>query len=175
MKKVTLTQRRWLISLHLLFVVALLGHVIDMILLLLRTSSANSADALLSIYNNVSFLGEAVGPISAVGTVITGVLLCICTNWGLFKHPWIIVKLILTPVVIVIGAVGINKWTSQAIEIISNIGLKALETPDFITISQKLVIALSIQLILLVFMVIISVFKPWGKKKGAKTSENTRG
>lgn len=84
-----------------------------------------------------------------------------------FKNPWIIVKNLLTPIVIIIGDLGINNWVTKAIDIISNEGLKALQNPVFISNDQKLMIGLVIQIIFLTFMIIISVFKP---KKGKRLS-----
>ena len=60
-----------------------------------------------------NFMGEYVIVPAAVFSVITGVLLCSFTDWGFFKHYWVMAKQIVTLILIVVGSVWLGPLTKQ--------------------------------------------------------------
>jgi hypothetical protein len=68
---------------------------------------------------------------STIGTVVTGILLSVWTNWGLFRCRWIIVKEILTILSIGLDVVGMYFWTLKAAALTSAEGLNTLQNPAF--------------------------------------------
>ena len=103
----------------------------------------------------------------AVGAVITGVIYGIKTNWGFFKYKWITVKWILGILVIIIGTFILHPI---ALDILYNTESLSEENykiflNDWRLDIVTLQIMATIQAIALIFLIIVSVYKPWMKKK----------
>ncbi|WP_028776018.1 hypothetical protein [Shimazuella kribbensis] len=165
MKRITVVERKWWLSFHLLFVVGLLGHIMAFLVLSIATLINPNFTTLNASYIGMHFMEKSLVPISALGTVITGIYLSVRTKWGLFDFYWIIVKEILTVISIAIGILGIKFWTLKAITILADKGTQANADPVFVVNNEYLFIGILINFISLTAMVIISVFKPWGQQK----------
>ena len=103
----------------------------------------------------------------AVCAVITGIIYGIKTNWGFFKYKWITVKWILGVLVIIIGTFFLHPI---ALDILNNTASLPEEnykkflndwSPDI----GMLQIMATVQAVVLFFLIVISVYKPWMKKK----------
>lgn len=105
----------------------------------------------------------------AILTVITGIVYGAFTNWGFFKHRWIIVKWILSIFVIIIGTFYFNPKTNRCLEIADQMRDGAFNNSELISNTEIGFYGTFGQVAILVFLVIISVFKPW-KKKNIKTN-----
>ena len=53
---------------------------------------------------------------AAFGALLSGVLLGLLTPWGLARHWWVLVKLVLTVAVIVFSTLGVGVWVLESIE-----------------------------------------------------------
>lgn len=161
--KMSITQRKWILTAHLLFMVAWLGMAFCVFVLGVIAARTGSAD-LSRIAYSFMLIFDGVPPRAGVGTAITGVLLGVFTNWGLTKYYWLIVKELAT-----IGLILLGFWIHFNIEdaaaIVSAKGLRALQDPTYHSTSWMIVLASLTQVILLSSIVAISVFKPWGKRK----------
>lgn len=116
-------------------------------------------------YISMHVLAETSVRASTIGALVTGILLSVLTQWGLFKYYWIIVKEGLTLLSIVLGPIGMYFWTLKAVTLTSAEGLSALQDPVFSVNSGQLWIGITLQIISIVAMFVISVFKPWGQRK----------
>ena len=103
----------------------------------------------------------------AICAVITGIIYGFKTNWGFFKYKWITVKWILGILVIIIGTFVLHPI---ALDIVSNTESLPEENykiflndwrPDIVTLQ----IMATIQAVALIFLIVVSVYKPWMKKK----------
>jgi hypothetical protein len=168
MKKLTLPQRKWLLIIHLVFVAIWFGDTMVFLILSIIGASTVDENILKASYSSMHLIANTSGKASIFGTVITGILLSVFTHWGLFKYKWIIVKEALTIISIGLGLVGIYYWTLKAFTMVSTEGLEAMQNQVFITNNYQLYIGIILQIISLLSMIIISVFKPWGKRKQAK-------
>ena len=95
----------------------------------------------------------------ALTSLTTGIVQALGTKWGLFNHYWIAVKLFLTVVSTILLLLHMQP--------ISSLAVSATETPFSYTESSSQIIDLikkaGAAIIALLFIVTISVFKPWGK------------
>ena len=103
----------------------------------------------------------------AVCAVITGIIYGIKTNWGFFKYKWITVKWILGILVIIIGTFILHPI---ALEILYNTQSLPEENykiflNDWRLDIVTLQIMATIQAVALIFLIVVSVYKPWMKKK----------
>lgn len=96
---------------------------------------------------------------STIGATVTGILLSIWSKWGLFRYYWILVKEGLTLLSIGLNFWGMYRWTLEALTLKQENG-----TGEFFVVEAELWTGILLQIISLVIMYVISVFKPWGKR-----------
>jgi hypothetical protein len=164
MNKLTITQRRWLLSLHLCFIAALFGVTMGLLVLSIAAVQTAKADVLKACYISMKIL-EILFPISALGSLFTCVLLSVLTKWGLFKFRWLLVKQILTIITIAFGIAGIKTWISKGGSLLSSDAADSIHNTAIVANSRYLLIGMIISILPLIAMIIISIFKPWGQRK----------
>lgn len=101
----------------------------------------------------------------AIGCLITGLIYGIWTRWGLIKHKWVAVKLVLSIAQILFGTFVLGPWVNGNVLISGAIGVLALADPVFNSNMHNTLIWGPVQLFFLLFMVVISIFKPWKAAK----------
>lgn len=168
MKRLSLSKRKWLLILHLLFSAIMLGVSIVFLILSITAANTNNVGVLKACFSSMHVLAKTSVRASTIGTVITGILLSVLTQWGLFKFYWIIVKEGLTLLSIILGPFAMYTLTLKAVTLTTNDGINALINPAFTVNKWQLWIGIILQIISLVSMFVISVFKPWGQRKKKK-------
>ncbi|TDQ39805.1 hypothetical protein [Aureibacillus halotolerans] len=169
MKKLAITPKRWLLTLHLLFAGILLGVSVTFLVLSITAATTNDQSVLLASYTSMHTLATSAVRASTIGTVVTGILLSIWTKWGLFTFYWIIAKEILTLISIGLGIVGMYIWTLDAMSMTTEEGFSAMQNPAFQINQIQLFSGIFLQIVSLVAMFILSVFKPWGQRSIKRT------
>lgn len=169
MRKLTLQQRRILLLLHLIFASIMLGGQATFIILALTASVTDSADTLRTCYDVMHLLADTSVRASTIGTTVTGILLSVFTSWGLFRYYWLIAKEVLTLVTIGIGFVGLYAWTLRGVRLSAAPVMNAWAEPVFTVNHAWLWIGILLQTISLLLMFILSVWKPGGKVKAARS------
>jgi hypothetical protein len=155
--------RKWLLTLHLLFSGIMLGVAVVFLVLSIAAATTKDDSVVQACYTGMHVLSKTAVRGSTVGTVVSGVMLTVLTQWGLFKFYWIIVKEGLTLLSIALGPFGMYFWTLKAVELTSAKGLVAAHSPAFIVNSEQLWTGIILQTMSLAAMFVISVFKPWGR------------
>ncbi|WHZ05677.1 hypothetical protein QNH48_14040 [Neobacillus sp. YX16] len=159
MKNLSINQKKWWLSAHILFSAIWLGVTVTFLILSISVLMTNDSQVIKAYYTSMLQMEQTAGRASLIGTVITGLILSLFTKWGLFKFYWIITKEILTFICMVLGFICIYYWT------INGIHLSEQSISDqFIANHYQLMVWIIIQVILLAILFIISVFKPWGKR-----------
>jgi uncharacterized membrane protein SirB2 len=165
------TFKQLTVLVHILTSVGLFGMTIVSVALATIASATNSDPAIRrAVLQILETLDQVLLPPTALGALVTGVVLSIGTHWGLFNHFWILTKLVLTVAVIVTGATVIKNAVSASIGVITR--------PDFATpgggvLGSPLFILLtmySLHLALLGAATAITVFKPWGMTPHARAA-----
>ncbi|MDR2199346.1 MAG: DUF2269 family protein [Deltaproteobacteria bacterium] len=116
------------------------------------------------------FVDDLVIVPGALGSLVSGVLICSLTGWGFFKHPFVAVKLVLTVLLVLSGVFFLGPHLNAQPELIAGAGLPALEDDAYRTHRFSSILGGSLQILALLFTLSISTLKPWGKK-GAKTEK----
>lgn len=62
----------------------------------------------------------------AIGSLLTGLLYSLFSNWGFFKHNWLTFKWIVTVTAILFGTFFLGPWETAMMEISGKIGLASL-------------------------------------------------
>lgn len=168
MKKLGNKSRMYIKAIHIFFIATWLGGAIAMLLLPVGnvlitgekfTQGFNFALKIINVFVIIP---------GAIGSIITGLIFSIFTNWGFFKNRWITVKYILTSIAILIGAIWVGPLIEDMIRLSSAKGFVRSQNPNYLFVEKKYLIIHLIQTIMIVYMIFISVLKPWKKTKSNK-------
>ena len=165
MKKIGMTPKKWLLTLHILFSAIMFGVTITFLILSIAAATMTDEGVLKASYTSMHLLAKTSVRASTIGTVVTGILLSLLTHWGFFRYYWIIAKEVLTIFSIGLGMVGIYLWSLKAFTITTAQGMQSVQNPDFLVDRTSLFIGIILQIVSLIAMFILSVFKPWGKRE----------
>lgn len=162
-----LNQRKksLLVAIHVIAVASWIGGTMGMLLLGLYLQSAENGEQLAYTLASMEIIDENLLKYPALLTLLTGVLLSVWTQWGLTKHYWIVIKLVLTIVTILLGILFLNDWTASLAHFIEDSGLAALQNERFRSTWLSIIMMGSFNLLSLLLMVFVTYFKPFGKIK----------
>lgn len=165
MHRLTVTQKKWLVAAHVLSSIAWVGPAFCYIVL--ATLAATTLDPHLphAIYAGMRTLAQWLVLPAALLTLVTGLMLSLLTNWGLFKWYWIIVKVIVTPLAIGLETFALDSVLDKAVAITAAPASALLLDPNFVSMKGQMFQALIPHLITMSAIVVISVIKPWGQRK----------
>ncbi|MGE7759938.1 hypothetical protein [Peribacillus sp. NPDC097895] len=158
MKHLSLTQKKWWLTAHILFSAIWLGVTVTFLILSISVLMTKDIGIIKAYYLSMLQLEQTAGRVSIIGTVITGFLLSILTKWGLLKFYWIIFKEIITLICMALGFLFIYFWTLKGLN-----DYKLLSDAFFVN-HYQLMTGVILQIIFLTALFIISVFKPWGQR-----------
>ncbi|WP_020667134.1 hypothetical protein [Amycolatopsis nigrescens] len=143
------SKRKLLVVLHVLTSVSGVGAVLAELLVLAGAVSQTDPagqDAALRFAEQVVY---SVGiPLLTVGVVV-GVLSALTSPWGLFKHTWVLKKLLLTLVNLAVPVLVV--------------GPRVTEVADGSLAAWLVFGGLGVQLLLFVLATVLSVYKPKGR------------
>ncbi|NTV92442.1 MAG: hypothetical protein HGA72_03935, partial [Chlorobiaceae bacterium] len=89
----------------------------------------------------------------------------IFSNWGFFRHNWLTFKWIVTSIAIVFGTFFLGPWETAMMDISGKIGLASLQNPDYLYNQQMNLIFGTLQVMVLIITIFVSIFKPWKSSK----------
>ncbi len=93
-----------------------------------------------------------------IGSLLTGIVQAFFTPWGLIKHWWIVVKLILT-----IGCtILLLLHTNQISYLAQTAAQSVLTNPELVGLRMEIMVKAAAAVIVLIAITAISVYKPWG-------------
>ncbi|WP_239696803.1 hypothetical protein [Paenibacillus oryzisoli] len=160
-----MTKKKWMLSLHIVFAAIMLGTCVTFLILSITVASSSDSGLILSCYKAMHVLAGTSVRASVIGTIVTGVLLSLGTHWGLAKYNWIIAKEVLTVVAVIIGPIGMYIWTLKGISLMTDVGAESAYQGAYVSNMFWLFIGIGLQLLSLIAMYLLSIFKPWGKRK----------
>ena len=170
MRKLTAGQMAWLKVFHLLFVGAWIGGQMSFILIqnvkyqLALPAHQYGIIAALKAIDDIVIIG------GAVGCLFTGLVYSLATSWGFFKYRWVTVKWITTVLLILFGTFFLGPWINEMAYISANEYASALVNLNYLYDEKMNTAWGSIQFGINIFLVIISVLKPWKRLKIQKAS-----
>ncbi|GJD15646.1 hypothetical protein RIVM261_006020 [Rivularia sp. IAM M-261] len=163
--KLKVQQKNWLLSFHIVSASIWFGTAFCSLALAFYYQNWANGNELHAINAARNLMGELIIVPSAVSSLVSGLLLCSFTVWGFFKHRWVIAKQILTMMLIIIGSVWLGPWTKQATSISATERLQVLQNPTYVSIRDAVIVGGAVQTLVLVLIIVISVLKPWGRRK----------
>ena len=92
-------------------------------------------------------------------SLLTGLIQALGTHWGLFKHWWILVKLILTVIATLILMLHV-----QPISYLADVATQqVIAHDDLRNLRIRIIADAAAAILVLVAITTVSVYKPWGK------------
>ena len=171
MAKLKANGLKWLKGFHLIAVSSWVGGAVSLILLYFLKIGVIEGNVLYGINQSIHHVDMAVVVIpGAFGCLLTGLIYSSFSNWGFFKHSWMIFKWSVTIAAILFGTFFLGPWETNMMEISGKIGLSALGDPGYLYNEKMNLIFGSIQVLVLMTTIFISIFKPW---KSIKTKKKT--
>lgn len=163
MKKLGAGGMKWLKILHIISVALWFGGIISLIAL--RSGlDLSSFDEVYATYNSMRLIDETLIRNGAQGILLTSIVYSIWTNWGFFKHRWVAVKWVVFIAQMVLGIAFLNVWVGGNVALLISEKSAALSNPIFLHNHLLIQYGTISQVILIVFLICISVLKPWKKK-----------
>ncbi|MDR0436731.1 MAG: hypothetical protein LBH22_00360 [Bacteroidales bacterium] len=138
------------------------GIALCMLIFVVRPQSG---DELYMLYRILQLIDYYLIIVGAIGCLVTGLIYSIWTNWGFFKYSWVAVKWILLILQILVGTFILGPAVDNNVIIADQLRDAAFLDPVFLNNIQTTQIIGTIQTLLLLFVIVISVQKPWKKKK----------
>jgi len=169
--KLNLKARTWIKCFHIFFASAWVGAAICMVLLTLAKRRPVSGDEIYAVNASLKILDDYIIIPAALGSLLTGLLFSCFTNWGFFKFNWITVKWFFTVASILSGTFFLGPWNNTAVSISYTERLFSLDNPVYLHCKLMLSIFGVLQAAVLIFLVFISVLKPWGNAKQGRRAK----
>ena len=163
MNKLGAKTQRWLKSVHVSFACLWVGGAVT-INLMNFIMTASDGMQLYGIILSMKFVDDFVIIPGAIGSLLTGLIYSLFTNWGWFKHNWIIVKWIINLTGVIFGTFWLGPWLNSLPPIVKTEGLEALANTTYLHNQDMLYCWGTLQAATIVFALFISVLKPWKKK-----------
>ena len=90
--------RKFTLAAHLVFAVGWIGTVVAYLALGVAASASEVGQTVRSAWIAMELVGWYVIVPVAVASLLTGVVMAAGTNWGLFRHYWVVFSLVLTAI-----------------------------------------------------------------------------
>jgi len=159
--------RKFALTAHITFSVGWLGAVIGFLALVVATLTSQDAQAVRATFIAMELIGWfAIVPL-ALASLLTGLVMSLGTKWGLFRHYWVLIKLLLT-----ILATIVLLLNMQTVSFLADIATKT-GSADLSGLWGELLHAGGGLLVLLVTM-ILSVYKPRGMTQYGRRKQHNR-
>ena len=154
--------RQFLIFLHVAVSVGWMGAGAANVVLALTAAYTPAADVRRVCYVMIEQIDVFVVIPLAFAALISGVLLCLVTPWGLTGYWWVLAKLVLTVAVIVFSTFGLGVWVEESVM------ATTASTADS-EVARPLAYGAVVNIVAFLFMTWVSVVKPWGRAPWART------
>jgi hypothetical protein len=164
----TPSLRKFALTAHITSSVGLLGSIAAFLALSVAGLASQDAHIVRAAYLAMDLIARFVIVPLAFASLLTGLIQSLGTPWGLFRHYWVLVKLLLTAFATIVLLVKM--------ELISYAARLATETvlsrPDLRATGIELAVHAAGGLLVLLVPAILSVYKPWGSTPYGKRTQH---
>ena len=151
---------------HLAVSVGWIGAVAAYVALDVTVATGESAEVLRASYLAMELIARAVIVPLAITSLVSGIVVSLTTRWGLFRHYWVVISLVLTA-----AAVGILLREIQVISHLAAVAGDPATSPDELRgLGSTLVHSIGGLVVLLVVLV-LNVYKPRGLTRYGRRRE----
>jgi len=151
--------RKLALTTHVTFSAGWLGAVVAYLALAIAGLTSHDVSMVRAAYLSMELIGWFVIVPFSLAALLTGLVQSLGTQWGLFRHYWILGKFLLTT-----GATIVLLWHMQAVSRMSGVAAETTlsSSADFRALRIQLVVHAAGGLLVLLAATTLSVYKPWG-------------
>lgn len=165
--------RRAALALHLSVSVGWIGAVAAYLALDITASTASDPDRLRAAYVGMQTIAcDVILPL-AVASLITGLLMSLGTRWGLFRHYWVLISLVLTALAVVVLLLEI-----QTIDHLAGVAADRSTTAEQLRALGGTLLHSIGGMVVLAVVLVLNVYKPrgvtpYGWRRSQQTESHT--
>lgn len=150
--------RKFVLTAHITFAVGWLGAVAAFLALAIAGLTSQDAQTVRSAYLAMELIARFVIVPLSFAPLLTGPILSLGTPWGLFRHYWILAKLLITILSIIILQVHMSP-----ISLLADTAAKTtLFSANLHRMQVQMVVASAAALLALLVVTTLAVYKPRG-------------
>ncbi|MFI2609247.1 DUF2269 domain-containing protein [Kitasatospora sp. NPDC018619] len=157
--------RKALVVLHVVASVGWLALMLCLLTLAVAALTTADADRLRTAYRAMGLLGDALVLPLGLLTFLSGVVLGLGTSWGLFRYHWVSVKFWLTLGALAASVLALTDRLHEAVRAADAHPTGPITVAELGFVRYNTVIVPAVALTLYLAIVILSVYKPWGRRK----------
>jgi len=166
----TASIRKLALTAHITSSVGWLGAVAGFLALAVHGLTIQDAQLVRGFYLAMWVMGWYVVVPLCLASLATGLIESLGTQWGLFRHYWVLTKFILT----VVSTLILFGFTQT----LSHIGVLAADTTmpidELRSLSQSPILHSGSGLLVLLVNTTLSVYKPWGRTRYGRRKQDER-
>ena len=162
--------RKLALTSHVTFSVGWLGAVLTYLVVAIAGLTSLDPQLVRATYLSMQVMAWFVIVPFAIAALLSGLVQSLGTEWGLFRHYWIIAKLALTMVGTAILLLHAPRVTEMAMRAADS----AIASGDHRSQRIALVVHAAGGLAMLLTVTTLSIFKPWGKTRYGRGEEGSR-
>jgi hypothetical protein len=160
--------RKFALTTHVIVSVGWLGAVIAYLPLAITGLTSQDAQMVRAVYLAMELIGWFILVPLSCTALLTGLVQSLGTQWGLFRHYWVLVKFLLT-----VGATTILLLHMPTVSRISGVAAgKILSGADPGVLRIQLVVHAVGGLLVLLMTTTLSVYKPWGMTRYGRRKQH---
>lgn len=149
--------RKFMLTAHVTFAVGWLGAVAGFLVLAIAGLTSEDAQMVRSSYLAMELIARFVIVPLSFAPLLTGPILSLGTPWGLFRHYWILAKLLIT----ILSTIVMQAHMQPIIYLAGTAARETLSSADH-RLQIQMVIAASAALLALFTATTLGVYKPRG-------------
>lgn len=150
--------RKLALTVHVTASVGLLGAIVAFLALAIAGLASHDTQMVRAAYLAMAVIARLVVTPLALAALATGLIQSLGTPWGLFRHYWVVIKLLMTLLATAVLLVKLD-LIDQAARLASE---TILPTADLRAVGLQLVVHATGGLLVLVAPAVLSVYKPQG-------------
>ena len=154
----TPSLRKFALTGHVGISVGLLGAVASFLAISIAGISSQDTHLVHAAYPVMDLVARLVIVPLALATLVTGFIEALCTPWGLFRHYWVLAKLVITGFATIILLVKL-----ELVAYAANLATQAIPSEASLRLAGMELVAHSAAGLLLLFVpLVLSIYKPRG-------------
>ena len=160
------TYHKSLKLIHHIFSISTLGGLICILALLLARDSVVPVTYIRSIDYIIFFILDLIVSYAFLAVIVTGLFISLFSHWGFLKNHWIIMKITIS----VILLIQVVFWLTPSINSLAAYsGSSNISSSEMTVLKDTAILNSTISGILFFSVILLSVVKPFGKRKNVKT------
>ncbi len=164
--------RKFALTAHVVFSVGWLGAVAAFLVLSIAGLNSRDIGVVAGAYLSMNLIGLYVIVPMSLASLATGLVQALGTQWGLFRHYWVLMKFLLA--LLATYALLMHQFTAvaQAAKLVSGAAAGTLPGAELRSVGTELLGDVSGAVLVLLVVTTLSVYKPWGLTRYGRRKEH---